>query len=106
MVTHCERQETMTQVNSLPTTPSALQDLYGDQLSIAVAQAAATMDRPEYNGRLQKAMDFVLTGAVTLNNDGTATVKSGSHTYQIHGECSWGMFGIRVKTGHSGVRQL
>jgi hypothetical protein len=78
----------MSQVNSLPTTPSALQDLYGDQLSIAVAQAAATMDRPEYNGRLQKAMDFVLTGAVTLHDDGTATVKSGSHTYQINGECS------------------
>jgi hypothetical protein len=78
----------MSQVNSLPTTPSALQDLYGDQLSIAVAQAAATMDRPEYNGRLQKAMDFVLTGTVTLHADGTATVKSGSHVYHITDECS------------------
>ena len=55
----------------------------GDYFSIAVVQAAATMERPEYGDRLQKAMDLVLTGNVVQNADGTATVKSGSHTYQI-----------------------
>jgi hypothetical protein len=46
------------------------------------------MQKPEYTGRLQKAMDFVLTGAVTLHDDGTATVSSGSHTYHLKPECS------------------
>jgi hypothetical protein len=68
-----------------PTT--ALQALEDDRFAIAVRQAAATMERPEHGERLQKALDFVLTGAVTLNADGTATVKSGSHAYQINGEC-------------------
>lgn len=76
----------MTQQNvAEPTT--TLQALYGDHFSVAVRQAAATMERPEHGERLQKALDFVLTGAVTLHDDGTATVKSGSHAYQINGEC-------------------
>lgn len=77
----------MSQTNSLPTSLSSLQDLYGEQFTIAVNQAAATLDRPEVGDRLQKAMDFVLTGAVTLHDDGTATVKSGSHSYHINGAC-------------------
>jgi hypothetical protein len=32
---------------------------------------------------LHKAADLVLTGSVQLQEDGVATVKSGSHTYQI-----------------------
>lgn len=73
---------------SVSETPTFVQDLYGDHFSTAVAQAAEIMDRPEYNGRLQKAMDFVLSGAVTLHEDGTATVKSGSRTYEIAPECT------------------
>lgn len=46
------------------------------------------MDKPEYNGRLTKAMDLVLSGNVALHEDGTATVKSGSHTYEMLEECS------------------
>jgi hypothetical protein len=64
------------------------------RLQQAVTQAAeqvftqpAVQANPE---RLHKAMDLVLTGAVTLQEDGTATVKSGSHTYQINGECTCG----------------
>lgn len=67
---------------------STLQDLYGDRFQQAVIHAAATMDKPEYNGRLQKAMNFVLGRAVTLNEDGTATVKSGNHTYHLKPDCN------------------
>jgi hypothetical protein len=70
--------------NSLP----SLQDIEHDRFMIAVRQAAATMDKPEYGDRLQKAMDLVLTGAVTFHQDSTATVKSGSHTYQLAPECT------------------
>jgi hypothetical protein len=56
---------------------------HDDHFRIAVVQAAATMERPEYGDRLQQAMDLVLAGNVMQNADGTATVKSGSHTYQI-----------------------
>jgi hypothetical protein len=45
------------------------------------------MDRPEHNGRLQKAIDFVLSGAVTLRDDGSATVKSGTHLYELAPDC-------------------
>jgi hypothetical protein len=72
---------------SVPTPPSCVQDLYDATFQHAVVQAAATMQKPEYTGRLQKAMDFVLTGAVTLQDDGTASVKSGSHTYHLEPEC-------------------
>ncbi|MCZ6873091.1 MAG: SWIM zinc finger family protein, partial [bacterium] len=36
----------------------------------------------------EKAMDFVLGGNVTLHEDGTATVKSGSHTYHLEPQCT------------------
>jgi hypothetical protein len=77
----------MTQ-HSVVETPAFVQDLYGDTFQHAVVQAAAIMDRPEYNGRLSKAMDLVLRGNVTLHEDGTATVKSGAHTYEILDACS------------------
>jgi hypothetical protein len=71
------------------------------RLQQAVTQAAeqvftqpAVQANPE---RLPKAMDLVLTGAVTLQPDGTATVKSGSHTYQINGECTCGDAQHRTK---------
>jgi hypothetical protein len=73
---------------SVPATPSLVQDLQDATFQQAVVQAAATMQKPEYTGRLQKAMDFVLTGAVALHADGTATVKSGSHTYQLAPACT------------------
>jgi hypothetical protein len=76
----------MSQTHSITTSATA-QEVYGDQFSLALAQTAATMDNPAYNGRLEKAIEFVRNGAVTLNTDGTATVVSGSHTYQVAGEC-------------------
>jgi hypothetical protein len=70
--------------NSLP----SLQDVEHDRFMIAVRQAAETMSKPEYGDKLQKAMDLVLSGSVILHQDATATVKSGSHTYQLAPECA------------------
>lgn len=68
--------------------PAFVQDLEASHFQIAVSQAAAIMDKPEYNGKLQKAMDLVLSNRVTINPNGTATVKSGSHTYEIAPDCT------------------
>jgi hypothetical protein len=68
--------------------PSIVQDLHHAHYSTIVAQVAATMEKPEYNGRLQKAMDLVLSNSVTLHEDGTASVKSGNGTYHIAPECT------------------
>ena len=68
---------------SVPATPAFVQDLRDTAFQQAVVHAAALMDRPEFTGRLQKAMDFVLSGSVILQDDGTATVKSGAHTYGL-----------------------
>ena len=38
--------------------------------------------------RLQKAMDLALSGAIEAHGDGTFTVKSGTHRYQVAGECT------------------
>ncbi len=38
--------------------------------------------------RLTKALNLVLTQAVTIHPDDTATVRSGSHTYQIADHCT------------------
>lgn len=73
---------------TVPTYSHPLQHIEQDRFAIACHQAAQIMARPEYNGRLEKAVDFVLNGNVTLHEDGTATVKSGSHTYEIMGECT------------------
>jgi hypothetical protein len=66
---------------------SFLQDLHDDHFRTAVAQVAATMEKPEYGDRLQKAMDLVLSHKVTLHDDGTATVQSGNRTYALTSEC-------------------
>ncbi len=51
----------------------------------AVVRAAESMNEAPYAGeRLHKAADLVLTGSVALDGNGSATVKSGSHTYQIN----------------------
>jgi hypothetical protein len=80
-------------------------DLYGDHMPSAPAvgpsgqrqrwqQAALRAAEQLSQGqsldqaRLAKALDLVLANAVTLHPDGTATVKSGSHSYHINGECS------------------
>jgi hypothetical protein len=68
-----------------PTSP--LQSRHDNQFIVAVRQAATTMDRPEYNGRLTKAMDLALSGSVRLH-DSTGTVTSGGHTYDIRDTCS------------------
>jgi hypothetical protein len=57
---------------------------HDEQFQRAVVRAAETMNETPYAcERLQKAADLVLTGSVTLNGNGSATVKSGSHTYQF-----------------------
>ncbi len=53
------------------------------QFRQAVLTCAAEMDQPEFQGRLQKAIDQVLSGNVVLDDDGSATVKSGNQTYTI-----------------------
>jgi hypothetical protein len=58
----------------------------------AVTQAAATLTTdtgvPFNQDHLQEAMDLVLSGAVEAHGDGTYTVKSGAHTYEILDECA------------------
>src|SRR5688572_11002937 len=50
----------------------------------AVVSAMESMNQEPYAGeRLHKAADLVLTSSVQLHEDGAATVKSGSRTYQI-----------------------
>ncbi len=73
---------------TVPTSPHPLQHIERDRFTVACRQAAEIMARPEYNGRLDKTQDFVLGGDVTLHEDGTATVKSGSHTYHLEPDCT------------------
>jgi hypothetical protein len=68
--------------------PSFLQDLHDDHFRTAVAQVAATMEKPEYGDRLQKAVTLVLSHRVSLHDDGTATVQSGNRTYELTPECT------------------
>jgi hypothetical protein len=53
----------------------------------ATFQVAKHMHHAQTGDRLTKALDLVLTNAVTLNADGTATVKSGGRAYRINGQC-------------------
>ena len=65
-----------------------LQAIERDKFTVACRQAAELIHRPEHGDRLTKAMDLVLGGSVTLHADGTATVKSGSHTYHLEPDCT------------------
>jgi hypothetical protein len=65
----------------------SIQELYGTDFHLALAQTAATMANPAHGDRLRKAMDLVRRGAVTLHGDGTATVNSNGHPYEIVDEC-------------------
>jgi len=67
-----------------------LQSLQDDHFVVAVRQAAAIIDRPEFNGRLQKAMALVPSGSVSMHEDGMATVKSNAHAYEILDVFLWG----------------
>lgn len=73
---------------TLSQSPQFVQDLYGDGFQQGVILAAERMSRPEYNGRLDKAIDLALNGAVTIEGVGKATVKSGTHTYQLAPDCT------------------
>ena len=73
---------------TVPETPSIAQALDASHFQRACRQAAATLDRPEYSGRMPQAMDLVLAGAVARHDDGIATVRSGSHTYHLEPECT------------------
>jgi hypothetical protein len=54
----------------------------------AAAQVAAQPAVPVDSARLTKAMDLVLASAVSLLPDGTARVRSGSHTYHLTPDCT------------------
>ncbi len=54
----------------------------------ATLRAAEQMHWTHSKDRLTRALDLVLTNAVVVNTDGTATVKSGSRTYEINGRCT------------------
>ena len=60
----------MTNQTVSETFPS-LQELYGADFHLALAQTAATMANPAHGDRLRKAMDLVRRGAVTLHGNGT-----------------------------------
>jgi hypothetical protein len=71
----------------------------------AVADVAerARAALPECNGRVESAVKLVLAGDVTLHDDGTATVASGSEpetTYTVNGTCACPDF---VKAPHGGM---
>lgn len=53
----------------------------------ATLQVVEHMHHTQTSERLTKALDLVLSNSVTLNLDGTATVKSGGRTYRINGQC-------------------
>ena len=72
---------------TLSQTLQSIQELYGADFHLALAQTAAAMVNPAHGDRLRKAMDFVRSGAVTLHDDGTATVNSNGHPYEIVDEC-------------------
>lgn len=75
--------------NGTVTQPTnALQQVSDDQFAMAVHQAAEILNRPEFNGRLDKAVDLVLKGAVTLQENGHASIKSGNRTYYLEPDCS------------------
>ena len=50
-------------------------------------QLCAKLGVPVAPERLRKALDLVLTHAVTLHADGTASVQSGTQTYTLNPEC-------------------
>jgi len=54
----------------------------------ALDQAATAMANPAYGNRLRLAKELVRLGAVTLNGDGTASVVSRDHTYDITQACT------------------
>jgi hypothetical protein len=62
---------------------------YRQRLQQAALHAAEQLSdgRALDPARLAKALDLVLAHAVTLQPDGTATVKSGSHTYHLAPDC-------------------
>jgi hypothetical protein len=68
-------------------TLQSLQERYGADFHLALAQTAATMANPAHGDRLRKALDLARSGAVTLHDDGTATVTSNGHPYEIVDEC-------------------
>ena len=59
-------------------------EFYDDDFEQAVEREAEALSHGPYTTeRLQNATELVLKGAVTLNGDCSATVKSGNHTYTI-----------------------
>lgn len=60
---------------------------YAKRWQQVALRVAERMHQAQTGDRLTKALDLVLTNAVTLNADGTATAKSGGRTYRINGEC-------------------
>ena len=69
-------------------TSQSLQGMNSNAFHLALARAAATMANPAYGNRLQLATELVRHGAVTLHDDGTATVVSNDHTYDLVDTCT------------------
>ena len=66
----------------------ALQATDRDDVERVLDQTAAAMANPAYGNRLRLAKELVRHGAVTLNYDGTASVVSKDHTYDINQTCT------------------
>ena len=82
-----EKRDVMTKSTVSETNPS-LQATTGHDFQRALDQAAATMANPAYGNRLRLAKELVRHGAVTLNDNGTATVVSNDHTYDLTHACT------------------
>jgi hypothetical protein len=76
----------MTKPTVSQTLPS-IQETSSHDFHLALDQTAATMANPAHGDRLRKAMDLVRRGAVTLHDNGTATVSSNGHSYEMVDEC-------------------
>jgi hypothetical protein len=70
--------------------PSAHPQRWPQAVTQVAEQLCATLGMPVAPERLRKALDLVLTHAVTLHADGTASVQSGTQTYTLNPECPCG----------------
>lgn len=70
--------------------PSAPPQDWPQAVTRVTEQLCARLGVPVAPERLRKALDLVLTHAVTLHADGTASVQSGTQTYTLAPDCRCG----------------
>jgi len=68
--------------------PSAHPQRWQHAVTQVSAQLCAKLRVEVAPERVRKALDLVLANAVTLHDDGTASVKSGNQTYTLAPECT------------------